>query len=202
MDGVRTLVDAGVTFVVATHDGAVRRLADEVMRARSRSREGDASGGAARVPAPAARYYAAGRLPGDDFEAAVSVHELTKVFRHHGGDVVHALESVSFEARPGELVGLVGRSGSGKTTLLNVIAGWERPESGEVRWREPVDASSPPWSASWRSAAEARTDGGAHGRGEHRVSRPAGGHARGSIGRHRGADRGARDRRAPIPVPA
>ena len=31
MDGVRALVDAGVTFVVATHDGAVRRLADDVI---------------------------------------------------------------------------------------------------------------------------------------------------------------------------
>ncbi len=31
MDGVRALVDAGVTFVVATHDGAVRKLADEVI---------------------------------------------------------------------------------------------------------------------------------------------------------------------------
>ena len=76
----------------------------------------------------------------------MSVHELTKIFRHHGGDVVHALEAVSFEARPGELVGLVGRSGSGKTTLLNVIAGWERPTSGEIRWLETVDASSPSWS--------------------------------------------------------
>ena len=75
------------------------------------------------------------------------MHELSKVFHHHGGDVVHALESVSFDARPGELVGLVGRSGSGKTTLLNVIAGWERPSAGEVRWREQVDASSPAWSA-------------------------------------------------------
>ena len=54
---------------------------------------------------------------------------------------------MSFEARPGELVGLVGRSGSGKTTLFNVIAGWERPTSGEVRWREAVDASSPSWYA-------------------------------------------------------
>ena len=145
MDGVRTLVDAGVTFVVATHDGAVRRLADEVVeldhgRLKGTHPEGPSG------PTPAARYYAGGRLP-SDAESVVSVHELTKVFHHHGGDVVHALESVSFEARPGELVGLVGRSGSGKTTLLNVIAGWERPTEGEVRWRGPVDPSSPAWSS-------------------------------------------------------
>jgi putative ABC transport system ATP-binding protein len=83
----------------------------------------------------------------DPTDAAVSARDLSKVFHHHGGDVVHALESVSLDARPGELVGLVGRSGSGKTTLLNVIAGWERPSAGAVRWREDVDASSPAWSA-------------------------------------------------------
>ncbi|MGH2394880.1 MAG: ATP-binding cassette domain-containing protein, partial [Candidatus Limnocylindria bacterium] len=83
----------------------------------------------------------------DPSEAAMSLQDLTKVFHHHGGDVVHALESVTFDARPGELVGLVGRSGSGKTTLLNVIAGWERPTSGEVRWRDGVDPAAPPWSA-------------------------------------------------------
>jgi len=147
MDGVRALVDAGVTFVVATHDGTVRRLADEVIELDHGRVKETHPGPPSGPRTPAARYYSAGRLAGDDVPAAVSVLDLSKVFHHHGGDVVHALESVSFEARPGELVGLVGRSGSGKTTLLNVIAGWERPSAGEVRWREPVDASSPSWSA-------------------------------------------------------
>ena len=146
MDGVRTLVDAGVTFVVATHDGAVRRLADEVMQLDHGRVKGTHPEGWSGLTA-AARHYSGGGLPVDPTDATMSVHELTKVFHHHGGDVVHALESVSMDARPGELVGLVGRSGSGKTTLLNVIAGWERPSAGEVRWREQVDASSPAWSA-------------------------------------------------------
>jgi putative ABC transport system ATP-binding protein len=146
MEGVRTLVDAGVTFVVATHDRAVRRLADEVTeldhgRVKGTHPEGRIG------PTAAARFYSGGGLPVDPTDPAVSVHELTKVFHHHGGDVVHALQSVSMDARPGELVGLVGRSGSGKTTLLNVISGWERPSAGEVRWRGQVDASSPAWSA-------------------------------------------------------
>ena len=146
MDGVRTLVDAGVTFVVATHDRAVRRFADDVVEldhGRLKGTHPEGPDG----PTPAARYYGGGRLPSEYAEAAISVDGLSKVFHHHGGDVVHALESVSFEARPGELVGLVGRSGSGKTTLLNVIAGWERPTEGEVRWGEPVDARAPAWSA-------------------------------------------------------
>jgi putative ABC transport system ATP-binding protein len=146
MDGVRTLVDAGVTFVVATHDGAVRRLSDEVVEldhGRLKGTHPDAPS----VPLAGFARYPTDRFPKDEADATVWVRELSKVFHHHGGDVVHALESVTFDARPGEVVGLVGRSGSGKTTLLNVIAGWERPTTGEVRWREPVDASSPAWSA-------------------------------------------------------
>ena len=146
MDGVRALVEAGVTFVVATHDGAVRRLADEVIELEHGRVKGSHPEASVR-PTPAARSYAAARLPVEDAEATLSVDDVTKVFHHHGGDVVHALEAVRFDARPGELVGLVGRSGSGKTTLLNVIAGWERPTSGAVRWHADVDPTSPSWSA-------------------------------------------------------
>lgn len=62
-----------------------------------------------------------------------------------GRNVVHALRSVSFEARRGELVAIQGRSGAGKTTLLNIIGGLDRPTSGRV-WigdREVTAASEP-----------------------------------------------------------
>jgi len=45
------------------------------------------------------------------------------------------LAGIDVEIRPGELVVLLGRSGSGKSTLLNLIAGIDRPDSGEV-WLE------------------------------------------------------------------
>jgi len=44
----------------------------------------------------------------------------------------HALKGVDLHVQNGELLALLGPSGSGKTTLLRVIAGIERPDSGEV----------------------------------------------------------------------
>jgi len=43
------------------------------------------------------------------------------------------LEGVQLEARPGELVAVVGKSGCGKTSLLRLIAGLDTPTSGAVR---------------------------------------------------------------------
>jgi ABC-type lipoprotein export system ATPase subunit len=142
MDGVRTLVSSGVTFVVATHDGAVRSIADEVIELDHGRRK---AANTASRPLAADRLSVSERFLLEE-DPIVSVRAVTKVFPHHGGEVVRALESVSFEARPGELVGLVGRSGSGKTTLLNLIAGWERPTEGEVAWADGADPSSPSWS--------------------------------------------------------
>lgn len=45
---------------------------------------------------------------------------------------VEALKGVSFVAERGESIGVLGRNGSGKSTLLNVIAGNEKPTSGDI----------------------------------------------------------------------
>lgn len=41
-------------------------------------------------------------------------------------------QNLSFSLRPGERLGLSTPSGSGKTTLGRVLAGWQKPLSGEV----------------------------------------------------------------------
>ncbi|WP_277209342.1 ABC transporter ATP-binding protein [Isoptericola croceus] len=46
--------------------------------------------------------------------------------------VVRALSGISFVARSGEQVGIVGQNGSGKSTLLRIIAGLENPAKGRV----------------------------------------------------------------------
>ena len=51
---------------------------------------------------------------------------------HLGAEEINALRGVDVTLHPGEFVAVVGRSGSGKTTLLNVMAGLDRPSSGEV----------------------------------------------------------------------
>ncbi len=49
------------------------------------------------------------------------------------GDRVKALDGVSFDLGRGEMVAILGPSGAGKTTLLNMVAGLERPSTGEVK---------------------------------------------------------------------
>src|SRR3712207_2113016 len=45
---------------------------------------------------------------------------------------VHAVDGISFEIEPGEVVGFLGPNGAGKTTTLKMLAGLLHPTSGEA----------------------------------------------------------------------
>jgi ABC-2 type transport system ATP-binding protein len=57
----------------------------------------------------------------------IRIKDLQKRF----GDVT-AVESISFEAQPGEIFGLLGPNGAGKSTTINCICGLLKPTSGQV----------------------------------------------------------------------
>jgi multiple sugar transport system ATP-binding protein len=59
--------------------------------------------------------------------AAIAANEIRKQF----GEVV-AVDGISLAVRDGEFLVLLGPSGCGKTTFLRIIAGLERPTSGEI----------------------------------------------------------------------
>jgi iron(III) transport system ATP-binding protein len=64
-----------------------------------------------------------------------------KALTRHYGDVA-AVQGLSLDVKPGELVALLGPSGCGKTTTLRLVAGFLKPQSGEI-WVGDRCLSSP-----------------------------------------------------------
>jgi putative ABC transport system ATP-binding protein len=84
---------------------------------------------------------------------AIALRNVSRSFQSGGADLT-VLADVSFEVARGELVAIVGPSGSGKSTLLALLAGLDRPTTGEV-WvdGEPLHTRSEDALARWRRGA-------------------------------------------------
>ncbi|WP_175665487.1 ABC transporter ATP-binding protein [Burkholderia ambifaria] len=62
----------------------------------------------------------------------VEISHVAKSYRR-GNQVVPVLTDITLDIGEGDFVALMGPSGSGKSTLLNLVAGIDRPDSGELR---------------------------------------------------------------------
>jgi ABC-type sugar transport system ATPase subunit len=58
------------------------------------------------------------------------VLRVQSVSKRFGG--VHALENVSLELNPGEVLALAGDNGAGKSTLIKIISGVHQPDEGQI----------------------------------------------------------------------
>lgn len=63
----------------------------------------------------------------------IELRSLGKTYRSWRGSAVAALEDVSFDVHPGEVLGIAGPNGAGKSTLISILLGYVQPDQGEVR---------------------------------------------------------------------
>ncbi|MBV6304271.1 ATP-binding cassette domain-containing protein [Candidimonas humi] len=66
-------------------------------------------------------------------DAVVIAGQLRKTFASPSGGPLHAIDTLTFSVRKGELTALVGPDGAGKTTLIRMIAGLLKPDAGSLQ---------------------------------------------------------------------
>ena len=73
------------------------------------------------------------------------IYEVRNISKRYGA--VTALDDVTMQLYPGEVVGLVGDNGAGKSTLVKCLSGVHQPTSGEIildgqerKWKSPHEA--------------------------------------------------------------
>ena len=73
-------------------------------------------------------------VPGEADRAAGSRVELRNVCRGFGEewDREEVVRNLNFEITPGDLTAIIGPSGAGKSTIVNLVAGYDKPDRGEI----------------------------------------------------------------------
>ena len=80
----------------------------------------------------------------------INLRQVVKTYETPSGPFT-ALQDINLPIKSGQFVAVVGKSGSGKTTLLNVLAGIDRPSSGEISVDgTQLDSLSESQLAEWR----------------------------------------------------
>ena len=64
--------------------------------------------------------------------SSIKISDVERIYYDTDGRDVQALKSVDLDIKAGEFISLIGPSGCGKTTLLRLIAGLDKPQSGEL----------------------------------------------------------------------
>ena len=72
----------------------------------------------------------------------MSLLEVQNVSKAFGG--IHALNTCSINVEEGSIAGLIGPNGSGKTTLFNVITGYEKVDTGSIRFGSQTITNTKP----------------------------------------------------------
>lgn len=70
-------------------------------------------------------------MPAASSPSMIDIRNVSKSYRRDSIEIP-VLKNISIDVPTGEFLALMGPSGSGKTTLLNLIAGIDRPDSGQV----------------------------------------------------------------------
>lgn len=85
-------------------------------------------------------------------DAVLQGQRLSKLYSDGSGEV-RVLDNVDFAIKKGEMVAVLGASGSGKSTLIHLLAGLDKPTSGDVMFTDDQGEQHriSDWSASARA---------------------------------------------------